>query len=110
MRVGRKPFALTTRNCKKCDDFFPFCWIQTAPPPLALDRVLSPCIHEGVPAGRRSSGQLPPPPVSKLDGSLPSLMPILASFWISQADAIYAVVSTSLLLAVVLLVLRPGNR
>lgn len=37
-------------------------------------------------------------------------MDLIASFWIAQADAIYAVVSTSLLLAVVLLVLRPGNR
>lgn len=37
-------------------------------------------------------------------------MPLLASFWIAQADTLYALVSTSLLLAVVLLVLRPGNR
>ena len=40
-----------------------------------------------------------------------SAMPsCLASVWIAQADALYAVVSTTLLLAVVLLVLRPGNR
>ncbi len=37
-------------------------------------------------------------------------MPLLASFWIAQADALYAVLSTTLLLAVVLLVLRPGQR
>jgi len=37
-------------------------------------------------------------------------MPLLASFWIAQADALYAVVSTTLLVAVVLLVLRPGHR
>jgi hypothetical protein len=36
--------------------------------------------------------------------------PLIASFWIAQADVVYAVVSTSLLLAVVALVLRPGNR
>jgi hypothetical protein len=41
---------------------------------------------------------------------LPLTMPLLASFWIAQADALYAVVSTTLLLAIVLLVLRPGNR
>jgi len=37
-------------------------------------------------------------------------MPLIASFWIAQADVVYAVVSTTLLLAVVILVLRPGNR
>jgi hypothetical protein len=37
-------------------------------------------------------------------------MPLMASFWIAQADAVYALVSTTLLLAVVALVLRPGNR
>jgi hypothetical protein len=37
-------------------------------------------------------------------------MPLIASFWIAQADAVYALVSTTLLLAVVALVLRPGNR
>jgi hypothetical protein len=37
-------------------------------------------------------------------------MALLASFWIAQADLIYALVSTTLLLAVVVLVLRPGNR
>ena len=37
-------------------------------------------------------------------------LPLMASFWIAQADALYAVVSTTLLLAVVALVLRPGNR
>lgn len=35
---------------------------------------------------------------------------VIASFWIAQADGVYAVVSTTLLLAVVALVLRPGNR
>lgn len=40
---------------------------------------------------------------------VPALLPI-ASFWIPQADVVYAVVSTTLLLAVVALVLRPGNR
>jgi hypothetical protein len=35
---------------------------------------------------------------------------LIASFWIAQADLIEAVVSTTLLLAVVALVLRPGNR
>lgn len=40
---------------------------------------------------------------------LPAL-PLIASFWIAQADVVYAVVSTTLLLAVVALVLRPGNR
>jgi hypothetical protein len=35
---------------------------------------------------------------------------VIASFWIAQADGVYAVVSTTLLLAVVVLVLRPGNR
>ena len=39
-----------------------------------------------------------------------SATPMLASFWIAQADLLYAVVSTALLLAVVALVLRPGNR
>ncbi len=37
-------------------------------------------------------------------------MPLIASFWIAQADGVYALVSTTLLLVVVLLVLRPGNR
>jgi len=37
-------------------------------------------------------------------------MPLIAGFWIAQADGLYAVVSTTLLLAVVALVLRPGNR
>jgi len=37
-------------------------------------------------------------------------MPLIASFWIAQADGVYAVVSTTLLLAVVALVLPPGNR
>jgi hypothetical protein len=37
-------------------------------------------------------------------------MLLIASFWIAQADGVYAVVSTTLVLAVVLLVLRPGNR
>jgi len=37
-------------------------------------------------------------------------MPLIASFWIAQADGVYAVVSTTLLLAVVALALRPGNR
>ena len=37
-------------------------------------------------------------------------MPLLASFWIAQADALYAVVSTTFLVAVVVLVLRPDNR
>ena len=37
-------------------------------------------------------------------------MPLIASFWIAQADGVYAVVSTTLLQAVVALVLRPGNR
>jgi len=37
-------------------------------------------------------------------------MPLIAGFWIAQADALYALVSTVLLLAVVALVLRPGNR
>jgi hypothetical protein len=35
---------------------------------------------------------------------------VIASFWIAQADVVDAVVSTTLLLAVVALVLRPGNR
>jgi hypothetical protein len=35
---------------------------------------------------------------------------LIASFWIAQADVVYALVSTTLLLAVVSLVLRPGNR
>lgn len=35
---------------------------------------------------------------------------LIASFWIAQADVVYAVVSTTLLLAVVALVLRPGHR
>ena len=35
---------------------------------------------------------------------------LIASFWIAQADLIEAVVSTTLLLTVVALVLRPGNR
>lgn len=39
-----------------------------------------------------------------------ALHPVLAAFWIAQADVVYAVVSTTLLLAVVVLVLRPGNR
>jgi hypothetical protein len=37
-------------------------------------------------------------------------MPLIASFWIAQADGVYALVSTILLLVVVALVLRPGNR
>ena len=37
-------------------------------------------------------------------------MPVIASFWIAQADGVYALVSTTLLLVVVALVLRPGNR
>lgn len=37
-------------------------------------------------------------------------LPLIAGFWIAQADLVYAVVSTTLLLAVVALVLRPGNR
>jgi hypothetical protein len=37
-------------------------------------------------------------------------MPLITSFWIAQADGVYAVVSTTLLLAVVALVLRPGSR
>jgi hypothetical protein len=37
-------------------------------------------------------------------------MPLIASFWIAQADVVYALVSTILLLVVVALVLRPGNR
>jgi len=37
-------------------------------------------------------------------------MPLIAGFWIAQADALYALVSTTLLLVVVALVLRPGNR
>ncbi len=45
-----------------------------------------------------------------LSSLLPLTMPLLASFWIAQADALYAVVSTTLLLVIVLLVLRPGNR
>ncbi|MFN7898685.1 MAG: hypothetical protein ACK5N0_03335 [Synechococcaceae cyanobacterium] len=45
-----------------------------------------------------------------LSSLLPLTMPLLASFWIAQADALYAVVSTTLLLAIVLLVLRPDNR
>lgn len=36
--------------------------------------------------------------------------PLMAGFWIAQADALYAVVSTAGLLLIVLLVLRPGNR
>ncbi|WP_411871454.1 hypothetical protein [Vulcanococcus limneticus] len=36
--------------------------------------------------------------------------PLIAGIWIGQADAVYAVVSTTLLLTVVALVLRPGNR
>lgn len=51
---------------------------------------------------------------SVLLGGLPVLQnplpPTLAAFWTPYADWIYMVVSTSLLLAVVLLVLRPGNR
>lgn len=35
---------------------------------------------------------------------------MLASFWIAQADVVFAVVSTTLLLTMVALVLRPGNR
>ena len=35
---------------------------------------------------------------------------LIASFWIAQADGVYALVSTTLLLVVVALVLRPGNR
>ena len=35
---------------------------------------------------------------------------LIAGFWIARADVVYAVVSTTLLLAVVALVLRPGNR
>ena len=72
--------------------------------------MLSQCIREGMPAGGRSSGKHQPCVVFRLDRRFLSLMPFLASFWISQADAIYAVVSTAVLLAVVLLVLRPGNR
>lgn len=41
---------------------------------------------------------------------MPPALPLLASFWIAQADLVYAVVSTTLLLAMVALVLRPGNR
>jgi hypothetical protein len=37
-------------------------------------------------------------------------MPLIASCWIAQADGVYALVSTTLLLVVVALVLRPGNR
>ncbi len=37
-------------------------------------------------------------------------MPLIASFWIAQADGVYALVSTTLLLVVVALVLRPGKR
>ena len=37
-------------------------------------------------------------------------MPLIASFWIAQADGVYALVSTTLMFAVVALVLRPGNR
>ena len=37
-------------------------------------------------------------------------MPLIASFSIAQADVVYPVVCTTLVLAVVLLVLRPGNR
>ncbi len=37
-------------------------------------------------------------------------MPLIAIFWIAQADGVYALVSTTLLLVVVALVLRPGNR
>lgn len=37
-------------------------------------------------------------------------MPLLANFWIAQADALYAVLSTAMLFAVVLLVLRPDQR
>ena len=37
-------------------------------------------------------------------------MPLIASFWIAQADGVYALVSTTLLLVVVALALRPGNR
>ena len=37
-------------------------------------------------------------------------MPLISAFWIAQADLLYAVVSTGLLLAVVALVLRGGNR
>ena len=36
-------------------------------------------------------------------------MLLISAFWIPQADLLYAVVSTGLLLAVVILVLRPGN-
>lgn len=72
--------------------------------------MFSRCLRRGVPAGWRFSGKPQPCPESRLDRSLLPLMPFLASFWISQADAVYAVVSTTLLLAVVLLVLRPGNR
>lgn len=35
---------------------------------------------------------------------------LIASLWIAQADGVYALVSTTLLLVVVALVLRPGNR
>ncbi len=35
---------------------------------------------------------------------------LIASFWIAQADGVYALVSTTLLIAVVALVLRPGHR
>lgn len=54
----------------------------------------------------------PPGSASTRSGSaqLFPAMPLLASFWIAQADALYAVVSTTLLLAVVFLVLRPGHR
>lgn len=40
----------------------------------------------------------------------PALAPVPAVFWTPYADWIYMVVSTTLLLAVVVLVLRPGNR
>jgi hypothetical protein len=34
---------------------------------------------------------------------------LIASLWIAQADVVFALVSTTLLLAAVALVLRPGN-
>ncbi|MEB3361045.1 MAG: hypothetical protein VKI42_02845 [Synechococcaceae cyanobacterium] len=86
------------------------CWIQLAPHPLVILEVLSQCIREAMPAGGRSSGKHQPCPEYRLDRSFLPLMPFLASIWISQADAVYAVVSTAMLLAVVLLVLRPGDR
>lgn len=45
-----------------------------------------------------------------LEGGAMHNVPLIAGFWIAQADVLYALISTSLLLAVVLLVLRPGNR